>query len=331
MDFLGTLLHIITPLFIGIIVAWLLDPIVRWLHTKGINRILGTFLVYIVLLLIIVVFLLAFVPVFMSQVNSFINAIPDIFKFLEEWINNVAANFDGMIADFASGAKDDIIQSISDFLTGLSTQLPSMSIKIVSSLFSSIGIVAMGLMIGLYMLFNFDGTFQTFVKFLPKKYRANAEELGSDINTSLRGFVQGTVIIAFIVFSVSSLGFSIVGLESPLIFGLFCGLTNIIPYVGPIIGGIPAGIVGFSQGFTTGILTIVVMVVVQFTESNFLQPLVMGKAMKLHPVTIIIGLLVFGYFFGIIGMILATPCIAGLKTVFLFINRKLKIFDLEIE
>ena len=71
----------------------------------------------------------------------------------------------------------------------------------------------------------------------------------------------------------------------------------------------------------------IAVVIAQVLESYFLQPLVMGKTMKLHPVTIMIGLLLFGHFFGIIGMILATPVISIIKTIFQFFNEKYDIME----
>ena len=77
----------------------------------------------------------------------------------------------------------------------------------------------------------------------------------------------------------------------------------------------------------TGICSLIAVVIAQVLESYFLQPLVMGKTMKLHPVTIMIGLLVFGSFFGIIGMILATPIISIFKTIVLFFNEKFSLME----
>ena len=101
-----------------------------------------------------------------------------------------------------------------------------------------------------------------------------------------RGSNDGDAMLALfstLIFVVSSLGLWIVGLKAPLLFGLFCGLTNVIPYAGPYIGGAPAVIVGFSQSPTIGILTLVVIAVIQFLEGNFLQPVIMAKSTKLHP------------------------------------------------
>ena len=115
--------------------------------------------------------------------------------------------------------------------------------------------------------------------------------------------MKGAVLDCTLIFVLSSLAFWAVGLKAPMLFGLFCGLTNIIPYAGPYIGGAPAVIVGLTQSPTIGILTLIVIAVIQFLEGNFLQPIIMSKTTKLHPVTIMLGLLIFGYFFGIVGRI----------------------------
>ncbi len=104
-----------------------------------------------------------------------------------------------------------------------------------------------------------------------------------------------------------------------------------IPYAGPYIGGIPAVIVGFSQSPTVGILTLITIVIIQFLEGNFIQPLVMSKTTKLHPVTIMIGLLVFGHFWGIIGMFVSTPIIAVLKAIFTYFDDKYDIIKIKNE
>jgi predicted PurR-regulated permease PerM len=114
----------------------------------------------------------------------------------------------------------------------------------------------------------------------------------------------------------------LIGIEAPLVFALFCAITDIIPYVGPWIGAIPVIIVGFLQGPLTGFLTGAAVVLAQNIESYYLQPVVMGKTMKLHPVTIMLGLLIFEHFFGIIGMILATPIISVMKVLLDYFEEK---------
>ena len=129
------------------------------------------------------------------------------------------------------------------------------------------------------------------------------------------------------MFLTQCVGLTIAGLEAPIIFALFCALTDIIPYFGPYIGAIPAIIVGFTISPITGICVCISIIVVQLLENNFYQPLIMGHTMKLHPVTIMVGLLLFGHFFGIVGMVLATPVIATFKIFITFFDEKFNFLD----
>jgi predicted PurR-regulated permease PerM len=177
------------------------------------------------------------------------------------------------------------------------------------------------------VVFDFDSVKEHIHSLVPKKYKKDTFALMGQLNDNLKSYVQGTLLIMAILFVIQSIGLAIAGLKAPMVFGLFCALTDIIPYIGPYIGGIPAVLVGLSMSPTTGIFVIIAVIISQSIENYFLQPVVMGKTMRLHPVTIMIGLLVFNHFFGIIGMVLATPTISILKTIFNFYNDKYKFMD----
>ena len=98
---------------------------------------------------------------------------------------------------------------------------------------------ALGLMIGFYMLFDFDKLNDHIISVLPKKWRSTYKELGERLNDSLRNYIQGLLLIMLVVFITQSIGLTLAGLKAPLIFALFCALTDVIPYFGPYIGGIP--------------------------------------------------------------------------------------------
>ena len=129
------------------------------------------------------------------------------------------------------------------------------------------------------------------------------------------------------VFVCDTVGFSIVGLESALLFGLFCGITDLIPYIGPWLGTAVATIVGLTQSPLVGLGVLIIAVIVQLVESYVLQPIVMSKATNIHPVTIICGLLIFGYFFGVWGMVLATPILSIFKVIWKFVKKKFNLFS----
>ena len=320
--FLLTVLKIVSPLFIGIVVAWLFNPFVSYLQKKGMRRGLGAAISYILLVGVLVIIIWSIVPTLSDQINDFANMIPQLFETIKGWVDTL---FDGLnnIEGFdAIAVKDNLFSLIEEFGSNLTSGLPTMVVNSVSSLFSGLGTFLIGLVIGFYLIVSMDDAFDNLVGLLPKKMQAPTKELLSKIDGSLRGFVQGAFLDSTFVFIITAIGFSLVGLKAPLFFGLFCGITNVIPYAGPYIGGAPAVIVGFSQGIPTGILTLVVVVIIQFLEGNFLQPIIMSRTTKLHPVTIMLGLLVFGYFWGIIGMVVSTPIIAATKAIIMYLDDK---------
>ncbi len=324
-----TILKILFPLFIGIFVAWLFDPFVTFLQRKGLKRSVGTFITYVLFIGTLLIIVGAIVPILSEQINEFVKMIPSTFDTIKVWCDNLFERINNINIVDAVAIKNELFKKIEEIGIGLTNSLPDMLVSSVKTLFSSLGTFIVGLIIGFYLLLTFNNANDLLITLLPKKIQVDARDLVNEVNTSLRKFIEGAIADCSLVFVVTSLAFYIVGLRAPLLFGLFCGITNIIPYAGPYIGGAPAVIVGFSQSPLIGILTLVSVFVVQFLEGNFLQPLIMSKTTKLHPVTIMLGLLIFGHFFGIIGMVISTPVIAAFKATFMFFNDKFGILNNE--
>lgn len=330
-DFIFEILKVISPVFIGILVAWLLDPVVKWLSKKGMRRGLGTTLSYVVIIGTIILVVSCMIPVLTNQITEFAKVIPTVIDTIKTWITNIFDNLNRIEGFDAITVKNNIFSRIEEFGSDLTNGLPTSLFNILKNTFSGIGNIVIGLIIGFYFLLGFENVDDTLITLLPKKYQGEAKKLTGDVNNSLRSFVSGALLDCTFVFVITSLGLGIIGLQAPLLFGLFCGITNIIPYVGPYIGGAPAVIVGFSQGPVIGILTLIIIVVIQFLEGNLLQPLIMSKTTKLHPVTIMVGLLLFGHFFGILGMVISTPIISALKAIFMHFNEKYDIINFNDE
>lgn len=321
------ILKTLSPLFIGLFLAWLFAPIVKKMNKKGIKRSIGTMIVYVIFLGFLAILICSIIPVLSDQINDFVSMLPSIFDSIKEWINKVFDNLNNIDGLDAMTFKNKLFEKIELYGGSLTTSLPEISVNAVRTFFSGIGSFVVGLIIGFYLLIGFDNAGELLITLLPKKFQKDARELGNEMNNSLRKFVNGAILDSIFVFIITSIAFGIVGLKAPLLFGLFCAITNVIPYAGPYIGGIPAVIVGFSQSILIGILTLISIVVIQFLEGNFLQPVIMSKTTKLHPVTIMVGLLIFGHFFGIIGMLISTPVIAVCKSVLMFFLEK---FEVEI-
>ena len=159
-----------------------------------------------------------------------------------------------------------------------------------------------------------------------RKSRKEIKYLLEKLDESLYSFISGTLWLSLLLFVVSVIGFSIIGLNAAVLVSFICVVTNLIPYIGPYMGAAVAGAIGFAQSSLIGTLTLAFILVTQTIDGNILQPLVMSKKMNLSPITIILSLLVFEYMFGIIGMVIATPVVALLKIIYVFLDEKYDIF-----
>ena len=313
---------VISPIFIGFLVAWLFEPLVKKLQAKKVPRLVGCILSYLIILGVIFLIAYMFIPSLITQIKDFVAAAPEIFKELTKFVTNIIEKFDTNHLVNIKDVKKEITSIISNFGMGLVSNLPEYALSIGKTIINGGLNFVLGLMIGFYLLFDFDKVNENIDKMLPKTWKENFRELTKRINTSLRSYVQGVLLVMFLVFLTQSIGLTLAGMEAPLLFALFCAVTDIIPYFGPYIGGIPAVIVGFTISPITGICVLISILVVQLLENNFYQPLIMGHTMQLHPVTIMLGLLIFEHFFGILGMVIATPVIACIKVLLIFVNEK---------
>lgn len=323
LPFVLSILKIIAPLFIGIFIAWLFDPIVTKLDKKGIRRLIGTILCYVLFLGIIFLIVYAIIPLLAEQINDFVTTtIPSLYDTSKQWIDNIFNNINRIEGIDAIAMRNEIFKKLELMATNLANSLPDILVVSLKTIFSWVGIFGIGLIIGFYLLLDFDKNIDTIYTLIPKRYRKETKRCLTAVNKPLKRFVNGALLDCTVVFVITAIGFSFIGLKSPLLFALFCALTNVIPYAGPYIGGAPAVFVGLTQSMPIGIAILIFIVIVQAIEGNFFQPLIMSKTTKLSPVTIILGLLVFGHFFGILGMIISTPLIGAIKELVNFFDDK---------
>ena len=326
-DVILTTLKLLAPVFIGLLIAWLFNPLVKKLQKYKIKRVFAVTICYILLIGALALLLGTLIPLLYNEILDLTDSLPTLFDDISKWVDDFLNRFDGVKNIDIEATKKSVAENIENFGDDLIKDLPQLVINLLKNLISGIGTFIVGLVIGFFFLLGFDNVEDNIIGFIPRKYRENGKELLSKLNESLRSFVTGQLLDALLILVVSTIAFSVIGLKSPLLFGIFCGLTNVIPYIGPYIGAVPAVIVGFAMSPTIGFLVILAIFIIQFIEGNFIQAVIISKTTKLNPITIISGLIVFGYFFGIIGMLVSTPIIAALKTIVLFIDEKTDLFD----
>ena len=326
LSFLGKILAIMSPLFIGWFIAWLLNPLVKRLINKGMKRTPAVIIVYLIMIAVIALILVFTIPSLGTQISDIVASVPKIVNDVKEWIDNLFIKLSNLSLQDLDSVKSSFLARIDNFAVDLQTSLPTTAMNFISSLISGVGKIALSLIIGFYILFDFDKFSDGFIELLPSNFRDDAEKLLGLLNESLYSFISGTLWLSLLLFVVSVIGFTIIGLNAPVLVAFVCVVTNLIPYIGPYLGAAVAGAIGFSQSSIIGILTLGFIFVVQTIEGNVLQPLVMSKKMNLSPITIIISLLVFEYMFGVIGMVIATPVVALIKVIYNFFDEKYHFF-----
>lgn len=296
--YLGILFTVLVPLFIGFIYAWIFNPLINRL-SKKINRNIVCILLFLVFVFLFSLFIYYLVPMFYREIMEFIELLPSVLSKIEIKIETIGLR--------------DMLDKLIVFVVD---SLPDYFISFVKGTFKYVGVIVIGLILGLYMSFDYERIVSSVYAIVPKKYKCVVINLSQDVSSTVRKCVNGTLLVALCVFVLDSICFMVIKLDSAILLGMICGITDLIPYVGPYIGGAVAVLVGFTESKKLGFMCLIICFIVQCIENYVLQPIIMSKSIKISPILIIVGLLVFGKFFGIFGMIMATPILAMLKVIF---------------
>ncbi len=321
-----TFLGLLVPLFAGWVLAWLVEPLIKVLERKNINRKLGTTIVYFIFIVIMILLIVLVVPEFINQLKELISQLPTYLSKVKDFISGLFNRFNTDALDIKS-IQTDINNQLEKYVTDFTSNGLTGIVSVVTSILSSGLTVGLSLIIAFYFSLSFDKMTRKVNNTLPKNHRNEIINIFGQIGEMTRRYVNGTLFSSLIVTIFTFIGLLISGVSSPLLFAVFCGVTNIIPYFGPYIGGVPTVIVGFSISPFCGIVCLVTILLVQLIEGNVINPIIIGKATDMHPITIIIGLLVFGHFFGILGMVLATPVMGAIKILFNYFNQKYHLIE----
>lgn len=164
-----------------------------------------------------------------------------------------------------------------------------------------------------YMLKDGKKLPQKILSFLPTKSRSGILHVLQDINHQISSFIRGQIIVSFCIGILLYIGYMIIGLDYALILAIIASFTSVVPYLGPAIAITPALIVALVTSPVMLLKMVAVWTIVQLIEGKFISPQIMGKTLKIHPITIIFVILTAGNLFGVVGILLAVPGYAVLK------------------
>jgi len=170
--------------------------------------------------------------------------------------------------------------------------------------------------IAFYLAIGAKGLRRELFLFIPPKYTRKALLILREMDFALRQYIVGQFLACLILWITVWGGLAILGMDFPLFLGVIAGITRAIPVVGPIAGGAPIVLLALIKSPILSLYVLAFFSFLQFIDSKFILPLFIGHQMRLHPVTIIIAVFIGGEFFGILGMFMATPVAAAIKSLF---------------
>ena len=203
---IGEIIHVVSPIFIGLLIAWLFEPLVTKLEKKKVPRIAGCILVYVLLFGLLFGISYLFLPSLLGQVKDFIGAAPSIFEDLTNFALKLVETVDPNGLVNISELKAEITNVISKFGMSIISDIPKYIVAISKGLISGGLNFILGLMIGFYLLFEIHKVNKAIKKMIPKDWIESYDDLTNRINTSLRSYVQGGLTIMLIVFITQTIG-----------------------------------------------------------------------------------------------------------------------------
>ncbi|MEP1205955.1 MAG: AI-2E family transporter [Rhizobiaceae bacterium] len=313
--FLYVFRSILLPFVAGMALAYLLDPVADRLEAMGASRLVATFLILIVFVVMFILALILVVPILSHQLSDLIQRIPDYVSRLQavfantesEWLKTVIGESSANIQK----NFNTVLQQGAGWLTTLLGSLWNSGKALVDviSLFVITPIVAF------YLLLDWDRMIATVEGWLPRDHHSDLEGLATDVNKAIAGFVRGQGAVCLILGIFYAAGLTLAGLNFGLLIGMFAGLVSFIPFVGSILGMILAGgvaLVQFWPDYTWIALIFVIFGLGQIIEGNILQPKLVGQSVGLHPVWLMFSLSAFGVLMGFTGLLIAVPVAAAI-------------------
>lgn len=320
------------PILISGFLFLLFNPVVNFMEKRKVNRTVAILVLYIVFIGFAIFVTASIGPVLSRQVTDLVGSIPTYVKEMRGLIEDLSNSrlFKWvMTQDYVS------IQEIENYIVEFTTKIPdafTASLSKVFSVVTNITLIIVTVPFILFYMFKDGQRFpHTAVRLLPSSYRDEGLNIIDETGETLSAYIQGQVLVALMVGTLTFIGYLIIGLPFALVLAVVIAITNIIPYVGVFIGVAPALIIALLESPTKALLVIVVVLVVQQVEGNLLSPMIIGKRLNTHPLTIIILLLVAGNLAGVLGMILAVPTYAVAKTVIVNVVRLIKLRNQTID
>lgn len=299
------LVSLILAMMIVVIVAIPLAAFASLLERFRIPRGVGVLVGLLIGLGLVALLVWAVIPVFTHEINKFVNSLPRIVDALRHRIGAITGN---------SPTKTG--QQIQNFVNGY-THHPSKLLGPIASIGTSVATAAAAIVVVLltavYTAIQPEPLVNGAVRVVSPEHRPHANHILRRLRSAYLSWLQGLIVGMVILGVLTYLGLRLVGLDFAAFFAVLTAIAMIVPYFGALASSIPPILYALTISPGKAIIVAVVYVVAHQVESNMIQPLVMARAVKLHPAVVAVGVVAVETLFGFVGLIIAVPILATLR------------------
>ena len=299
-----TMGKMLTPVLAAVVIAYLLEGIVRNLEQRGVRRLMAVILVFIVFFSFVVFLVFGVVPLLSVQVTAFIKELPQHLSVARETLMHLPEHYsfisEKQVQDVADMLNREIAASGQQILTVSLASIPSLITLLVY-------LILVPLLVFFFMK-DKALILTWFSSFLPRD-RSLASRVWRDMDLQLGNYVRGKFWEILIVGSVTYISFAILDLKYAILLSVLVGVSVLVPYIGATVVTIPVAVVAYFQwGWGTDFAVVLIVYgVIQALDGNVLVPLLFSEVVNLHPIAIIVSVLVFGGLWGFWGVFFAIP------------------------
>jgi predicted PurR-regulated permease PerM len=319
------LLHpILSPFLVGILLAYMGDPLVDRLERWKLSRTWGVIAVFALFSLILAILLLVLVPMLGKQLMRLYELLPQML----DWVQHQALPWVQLKFGLAEGfwRFDQLKAAFSEHL-GKTTDIVGIILaQVTASGLALLGWLANLLLIpvvSFYLMRDWDLLMARLRELLPRSREAVVVKLVSECHEVLGAFLRGQLLVMLALGVMYAAGLMLIGLELGLLIGLLAGLASIVPYLGVVVGlgaAMAAGLFQFGVDFYPLLGIAIVFTIGQMLEGMLLTPLLVGDRIGLHPVAVIFAIMAGGQLFGFTRVLLALPVAAVIMVLVRHVN-----------
>jgi predicted PurR-regulated permease PerM len=305
--------QVVFILFIAIVLGTVIRPVVTWLHRRGLPRLAGVILVYLLLLALLTSFVLLLFPLIVEQGTTIAAAVPGYYQSLRAWMVNIPNPWMLRLSEFLPAELPGLepVQQTGQQMLASAGQ----AFGYLGSAAQAIFIATAILLLALHWTLDGPRIIQTFLPLLPKAQRAITSELILAVESKVGFYIAGQAFLCLVIGILALVAYLFIGLPNALVLALVAGLLEAVPMVGPLLGAIPAAVIALSISPSKLIWVIVATLVIQQVENSLLVPRVMRKAVGVNPFVSLLAIFAFSSLFGIAGALMAIPIAAIIQLI----------------